>query len=74
MAKKKSPPRVFAWAWMCDFGLCQWSQPDKKRLLAERPPSDEAIPVRVELVPVKTGPYRKFVGKYWETDHDGHGS
>jgi hypothetical protein len=29
---------VIAWAWKCDFGLCQWAEPDRERLSSARAP------------------------------------
>lgn len=43
--------KTYGWAWLCDFGLCQWAEPSRKRLLKGSKPSPEAIAVRVELVP-----------------------
>ena len=43
--------RTYGWAWLCDFGLCKWAEPDKERLTERSKPSPEAIPIRVELVP-----------------------
>jgi hypothetical protein len=47
---KKEPRKVLAWAWLCDFGLCRWAEPDRERLIEKGQPSPEARPVRVELV------------------------
>lgn len=43
--------RAYGWAWLCDFGLCSWVEPEKEVLTSCRKPSPEAIAVRVELVP-----------------------
>ena len=43
--------RAYGWAWLCDFGLCSWVEPEKEVLISRSKPSPEAIPVRVELVP-----------------------
>jgi len=43
--------KTYGWAWLCDFGLCQWAEPNRERLLRGSKPSPEAVAVRVELVP-----------------------
>ena len=45
--------KTYGWAWLCDFGLCQWAEPDRERLVKRSKPSPEAIPVRVELIPTR---------------------
>ncbi len=43
---------VYGWAWLCDFGLCEWAEPTKEQLMRQSKPSPEAKPVYVALVPV----------------------
>lgn len=47
---KKNNTKTTGWAWLCDFGLCQWAAPTKKMLLKEKKPSPEAKPVKVIIV------------------------
>jgi hypothetical protein len=50
----KRHSKTYCWTWLCDFGLCSWVEPTKERLIGtNNKPSQEAVPVRVELVPVK---------------------
>ena len=47
---KKTPVKpVVAYAWLCDFGLCKWAEPDGRRLTEKGKPSSEARVVRVYL-------------------------
>lgn len=39
-----------AYAWECDFGLCQWAEPTKEVLEMSIKPSPEAKAVRVRIV------------------------
>ncbi len=41
----------YGYAWLCDFGLCNWAEPYLTDLTSKTKPSPEAIAVRVELVP-----------------------
>ncbi len=43
--------KTYGWAWLCDFGLCQWAEPSRDALTSRSKPSPEAIPIRVELIP-----------------------
>lgn len=47
-------PGVPAWAWECDFGLCQWAWPTIEQLWDHGGgrPSPEAKAVRVRIVEV----------------------
>lgn len=50
MSKQKIPG-VRAWAWKCDFGLCQWAEPSRTQLIEDSDkPSSEAKPVLVRLI------------------------
>lgn len=53
MSKKKVKPvkPVRAWGWLCNFGLCQWAEPTKQRLIDGRKPSPEAKLTLVRLIP-----------------------
>jgi len=46
--------RAYGWAWLCDFGLCHWAEPNRDALHLRSKPSPEAIAIRVELVPTLT--------------------
>ena len=46
--ERSQAPR--SWAWLCDFGLCLWSLPTKRQLMADGKPSPNAKAVRVRLI------------------------
>jgi len=52
MRRKTIVPNGRGYAWLCDFGLCEWVEPTKDMLLGRRPhkPSPEAKPVAVRII------------------------
>jgi hypothetical protein len=76
-SKRARKPRAvqtgIGWAWafraLVGIGvpsgpwmLCHWAEPDRERLVRRGKPTDDAVPVRVRLVPI-TRKRRKTNGK-----------
>lgn len=46
------------YAWLCDFGMCHWAEPEKLILKSRGKPSPEAKAVAVRIITEKD--YRKL--------------